>query len=221
MAEFHPEVSAGLNSPFYSPLFWQSLEAWNPFDTGHNDDRSSLKTLQPQTDALFSLSTHCWKVIHSQLQLASFVSVSKYKADAHYPEKIKSWEQVPEMSLLNQGPVSKAGGWMCHLRLVTEACLSLPMLLLVPTFNSPCPESTITGVTLIQNMSMYSVFFPALHTASLWSKGTQWLWLLGDFGHMAFSGRSGHSIILIPTQQGMRHFVVLMCQSFFIKLWSP
>lgn len=36
----------------------------SPFDTHHSDDRFSLKTLQLQTNALFSLSARYGEVIH-------------------------------------------------------------------------------------------------------------------------------------------------------------
>ncbi|CAI9171769.1 unnamed protein product [Rangifer tarandus platyrhynchus] len=45
------------------------------------------KPRQPPASASFSLSTCYREVIHSQLQLASFVSVRKREPEALYPEK--------------------------------------------------------------------------------------------------------------------------------------
>ena len=132
------------------------------------------KTRQPPASASFSLSTCSRKVIHSQLQLASFVSVRKHEVEAFYPKKrengfLKSGTYHQAWDL-NAPPPAGDRDWLVPPWAPASSHLKYPT-------SVKCSHRGVFGIQNTDALFSGPVFFPSLHAASLWREGTQGLCL--------------------------------------------
>lgn len=106
---------------FFSPLFWQSQEAWTPLPV--------TAGWQQQTNALFFLSTRYWKVIHSWAAMGPRLWVlAGMRLKAYYPRKWKqrtcSSNQATGSCQQLRGNGGAASSW--GLRPLTPPCVPFP-----------------------------------------------------------------------------------------------
>lgn len=98
-------------------------------------------------------------------------------AEAYYPEKSKTWEQVPEIQLpVESGTCQQAWGMNVPPPAGDWDLLVSPRVPARSQLDQPISRKyNHTGVFDPGHACQFSspIFFPSLRTASLWSKGTQ------------------------------------------------